>query len=129
MTAYVVKAPPIHENSINYFSAELGFYRLGYVVERFDLQNIQDLKISGDTPVFGGVPEYTGTRGVYRRSWGEESHLLVRCSPLSPRVRESVICNLHLRCCARALEAHQWLPYGATDIWNNKLVTEQFLKL
>ena|GEM_PF-5953766 len=55
MTAYVVKAPPVHENSLNYFAAELGFYRLGYYVERFDLAEVGDLEVTEETPVFGGV--------------------------------------------------------------------------
>lgn len=67
MTAYVIEAPPIHENSINYFSAELGFYRLGYVVERYKLSHLREKDISDETPVFGGMeslqlilPHYVG---------------------------------------------------------------------
>lgn len=67
MIAYVVQAQPIHENSINYFSAELGFYRLGYVVERFKLSELKEAVVSAETPVFGGMeslqivlPHYVG---------------------------------------------------------------------
>lgn len=67
MTAYVVAADPIHENSINYFSANLGFYRLGYHVERFKLSELKSKDIDESTPVFGGMesmeivlPKYTG---------------------------------------------------------------------
>jgi len=67
MTAYVVQADPIHENSINYFSANLGFYRIGYHVERFKLSELPSLEIDVDTPVFGGMesisevlPNYVG---------------------------------------------------------------------
>lgn len=67
MLAYVIEAPPIHENSINYFSAELGFYRLGYAVERFKLSQLKEADISDETPVFGGMeslrvvlPSYDG---------------------------------------------------------------------
>lgn len=67
MHAYVVAAEPIHENSGNYFLAELGFYRLGYFVERYDLPDLANADLSGETPVFGGIeslhlvlPNYTG---------------------------------------------------------------------
>lgn len=67
MKAYIVEAPPIQENAVNYFSAELGFYRLGYFVERYKLPDLKDADVSVDTPVFGGMeslqmvlPEYTG---------------------------------------------------------------------
>jgi len=67
MTAYVVNADPIHENSINYFSASLGFYRIGYFVERYNLSDISALDVDEDSPVFGGMesisailPDYTG---------------------------------------------------------------------
>lgn len=55
MEAFVVAADPVHENSINYFSAALGLYRLGYHVERYDLKNLPALDVDGDTPVFGGT--------------------------------------------------------------------------
>lgn len=67
MNAYVVAADPIHENAVNYFSAELGFYRLGYYVERYKLAALSDFEVSAETPVFGGIesvhvvlPNYTG---------------------------------------------------------------------
>ncbi|MEZ5324748.1 MAG: ATP-grasp domain-containing protein [Verrucomicrobiales bacterium] len=67
MTAYVVDADPIHENSVNYFSAALGFYRLGYFVERYELSALSSFSLSEETPVFGGIesihtvlPDYTG---------------------------------------------------------------------
>ena len=67
MTAYVVNADPIHENSINYFSASLGFYRIGYHVHRFKLSELATLEVDADTPVFGGMeslskilPSYVG---------------------------------------------------------------------
>ena len=67
MTAYVVAADPVHENAVNYFSAALGLYRLGYFVERYDLANLPGFEIDGDTPVFGGIesihavlPAYSG---------------------------------------------------------------------
>ena len=67
MTAYVVNADPIHENSINYFSASLGFYRIGYHVDRFKLSELATLEVDADTPVFGGMeslskilPSYVG---------------------------------------------------------------------
>lgn len=67
MTAYIVAADPIHENSINYFSANLGFYRLGYHVERYALNELASLDIDESTPVFGGMesieivlPKYEG---------------------------------------------------------------------
>jgi len=53
--AYVIEADPIHENSINYFAAALGFYRLGYYVERYRLSELPLLKVSAETPVFGGL--------------------------------------------------------------------------
>lgn len=55
MTAYVVAAEPIEVNSANYFIATLGLYRLGYFVERFQLQELSVDEISRDTPVFGGI--------------------------------------------------------------------------
>jgi len=67
MNAYVVAAEPIHENSANYFLAELGLYRLGYFVERYNLSDLPSAEVSGETPVFGGIesihlllPDYTG---------------------------------------------------------------------
>lgn len=67
MTAYVIEAPPIYENAANYFLAELGFYRLGYVVERFKLSTLQKFEVDAETPVFGGMeslqialPDYVG---------------------------------------------------------------------
>ena len=67
MEAFVIESPPIHENSVNYFSAELGFYRLGYYVERYKLNQIKELRITQETPVFGGIesimsvfPSYVG---------------------------------------------------------------------
>lgn len=71
MLAYVIQSPPIHANAINYFSAALGFYRLGYVVERFKLselsKKVNSAEITNETPVFGGMeslqkvlPHYTG---------------------------------------------------------------------
>jgi len=67
MTAYIVNADPIHENSINYFSANLGFYRIGYFVERYNLSEVSSLEVDEDSPVFGGMesitailPDYTG---------------------------------------------------------------------
>ena len=67
MTAYVVESPPVHENSVNYFYAALGFYRLGYHVERYKLSELQTKEVSDDTPVFGGMesiqtilPRYVG---------------------------------------------------------------------
>ena len=65
MKAYVIETPPIHENAVNYFSAELGFYRLGYFVERYQLTDLKNADVSSETPVFGGMesleivlPEY-----------------------------------------------------------------------
>ena len=55
MQAYVLEADPIHENSVNYFSAALGFHRLGYEVERFRLSELPLLRVSAETPVFGGM--------------------------------------------------------------------------
>lgn len=67
MNAYVVTADPVHENSANYFIAELGFYRLGYYVERYRFPDLASKEISEDTPVFGGIesiltvlPNYCG---------------------------------------------------------------------
>lgn len=54
MQAYVIDAEPVHENSINYFSATLGFYRIGYYVDRYKLSELPGLNLSEDTPVFGG---------------------------------------------------------------------------
>lgn len=120
MNAYVVAAEPIHENSGNYFLAELGFYRLGYFVERYDLPDLASAVVSGETPVFGGIESihlvlasYTGLpyyppelsdfmfRSVHKRAIGEvrsgeffkpveEEHKL-----FSPRVKdESFDCDL-----------------------------------
>lgn len=71
MLAYVIEAPPIHANAVNYFSAALGFYRLGYVVERFKLSELREkvahAEVTSETPVFGGMeslqialPNYAG---------------------------------------------------------------------
>ena len=67
MKAYVIEAPPIHENAVNYFSAELGFYRLGYFVERYKLADLKNTNVNEETPIFGGMeslkivlPEYIG---------------------------------------------------------------------
>lgn len=67
MEAYVIEAPPIHENAVNYSTAELGFYRLGYFVERYKLTDLKNANVSEETPVFGGIeslqivlPEYVG---------------------------------------------------------------------
>lgn len=120
MNAYVVAAEPIHENSGNYFLAELGFYRLGFFVERYNLPDLANAEVSGETPVFGGIesvhmvlPNYTGLpyyppelsdfmfRAVDKRPLGqvrsgeffkpvEEEHKL-----FSPRVKdESFDCDL-----------------------------------
>lgn len=68
MTAFVVAAEPIHENAANYFIAELGFYRLGYFVERYQLADLHTAEIEAETPVFGGIesvqkvlPSYIGS--------------------------------------------------------------------
>jgi hypothetical protein len=55
MQAYVIEADPVHENSINYFAATLGFYRIGYFVDRYRLSELAALDLSEDTPVFGGM--------------------------------------------------------------------------
>lgn len=55
MTAYVIAAEPIYENAANYFSAELGFYRLGYAVERYKLSELEGKDVNEETPVFGGM--------------------------------------------------------------------------
>ncbi|MEM6502682.1 MAG: hypothetical protein AAF685_12680 [Cyanobacteria bacterium P01_C01_bin.89] len=67
MKAYVIEAPPMHENAVNYFSAELGFYRLGYFVERYKLADLKNTNVNEETPIFGGMeslkivlPEYIG---------------------------------------------------------------------
>lgn len=67
MTAYVIDAPPIHENSVNYFYAALGLYRLGYHVERYQLSELSSKEVTEETPVFGGMesilailPNYVG---------------------------------------------------------------------
>ena len=75
MQAYIIEAPPVHANAVNYFSAALGFYRLGYFVERFKLsefkrkvsEKVISGKITNETPVFGGMeslqavlPSYVG---------------------------------------------------------------------
>ena len=52
MKAYVIEAPTIHKNSVNYFSAELGFYRLGYFVEKYQLTDLKNANVSRETPVF-----------------------------------------------------------------------------
>lgn len=56
MQAYVLEADQAHENAINYHIACLGFYRIGYFVDRFQLPQLPDLAVTEDTPVFGGRP-------------------------------------------------------------------------
>ena len=55
MQAYVLDAEQVQENAINYHAASLGFYRIGYFVDRFKLPQLPELQASEDTPVFGGT--------------------------------------------------------------------------
>jgi hypothetical protein len=64
--AYVLEADPIHENSVNYFSAALGFHRLGYQVERYRLSELPLLRVSAETPVFGGIQSILRLFPAYR---------------------------------------------------------------
>jgi hypothetical protein len=66
MQAYVIDAEPIHENSINYFAATLGFYRIGYFVDRYKLSDLPRLDVSVDTPVFGGLESIMSVFPGYR---------------------------------------------------------------
>lgn len=66
MQAFVLEADPIHENSINYFAAALGFHRLGYQVERYRLSELPLLGVSAATPVFGGMESITRLFPTYR---------------------------------------------------------------
>ena len=55
MQAYVLDAEEVQENAINYHAASLGFYRIGYYVDRFKLSQLKELRdVSEETPVFGG---------------------------------------------------------------------------
>ncbi|WP_052573385.1 ATP-grasp domain-containing protein [Haloferula sp. BvORR071] len=55
MEAYILDAEQVQENAINYHAASLGFYRLGYYVEKFQLPQLPELKVTEETPVFGGT--------------------------------------------------------------------------